>query len=437
MEILMPQLGETVAEGTIATWHKKEGDTVAVDEILMDIETDKVATEVPAPIAGTLSKIHVQEGETVEVGVVLAVIIAEGEEYDDEGDDTTIIPPANMQQAEEEIPVAPAHVEPRASEPASAPKQFNSDAPLSPAVRRLMREHNLDPAQILGTGRNGRIKRHDVLAFIEAGGFTMTGDMPVVAPAAAPATAKASVPAARAPAEDSEDYIPYDRLRKKIADHMVMSKATSPHVLQAVEVDFNNVASVRNKHKAGFKKRNGFSLTFLPFIARATVAAIGDYTHLNGSVEGEGLRIHPDINLAIAVDLNHQGLVAPVIRKAQNYTVAGLAEKINDIAARARDNALTPDDMTGATYTISNSGSFGTLITAPIINQPQVAILSTDGIKKKPVVIEGPEGDSIAIRPVGILAQSFDHRVIDGAYSAAFLRRVQEILETTDWDTEV
>jgi pyruvate dehydrogenase E2 component (dihydrolipoamide acetyltransferase) len=436
MDILMPQLGETVSEGTIAVWHKKEGDTVEVDEIIMDIETDKVATEVPAPMTGILAKIHVQEGDTVEVGVVLAVILAEGEVYEGSGDTPSVSTAASTQSAVE-VPVAPAHVAPREATPVAAvAPTYQSDAPLSPAVRRLFREHNLDPAQIKGTGNKGRIKRNDVLAFIEAGGFTMAPEASVVA-TPPPVLTKTAAPEAKAPAESSDDYIAFDLIRTRVADHMVMSKATSPHVLQAVEVDFNNVALVRDKHKGKFKKKNGFSLTFLPFIARAVVAAIGDYPHINSSVEGKGIRIHPDVNLAIAVDLNHEGLVAPVIRKAQNYTVAGLADKINDIAIRARDGKLVPDDLSGGTYTISNSGSFGTLITAPIINQPQVAILSTDGIKKKPVVIEGPDGDSIAIRPVGILAQSFDHRAVDGAYSAVFLRRIQEIIETTDWDTEI
>ena len=322
MQILMPQLGETVSEGTIAVWHKKEGDTVEVDEILMDIETDKVAIEVPAPMAGTLAKILVAEGDTVEVGVVLAVILAEGEEYEG-SDDTTLIPPTSTIQPAEDVPVAPAHVSPREVMPvAAAPKTYSSDAPLSPAVRRLLREHNLDPAQIKGSGNKGRIKRNDVLAFIEAGGFSMVGD--VAATAEPLVLTKTAAPTAKAPSESSDDYIAFDLIRTKIAEHMVMSKATSPHVLQAVEVDFNGVSQIRDKHKAAFKRNNGFSLTFLPFIARAVVAAIGDYPHINSSVEGKGIRIHPDVNLAIAVNLNNQGLVAPVIRKAQNYTVAGL-----------------------------------------------------------------------------------------------------------------
>jgi 2-oxoglutarate dehydrogenase E2 component (dihydrolipoamide succinyltransferase) len=218
---------------------------------------------------------------------------------------------------------------------------------------------------------------------------------------------------------------------------MVRSRATSAHVLQAVEADFSRVAAVRARHGAAWKSREGFSLTYLPFIARAVCAAIADFPHVNASIDGDALVVWRDVHLGIAVDLGPGGLVAPVIRNAATLPVVDLARAIDDLASRARSDALTADDLAGGTYTISNSGSFGTLITAPIINQPQVAILSTDGISKKPVVIESDSGDSIGIRPIGVLAQSFDHRAIDGAYSAAFLRRVKEIIETRDWDSAI
>lgn len=409
MNILMPQLGETVAEGTIAVWHKRPGDRVKADEILIDVETDKVATEIPSPADGVLTEILVGEGETVEVGTLLAVITAEGEE------------PAESKvgtgQAEETTAqvTAAATVAPRA-----ARSSISSDTPLSPAVRRLLSEHNLQPSMIAGSGRDGRIKRSDVLQFLELQATGTVGDHAVAAVAGADA-----------------DFIPFNRLRRVTAEHMVRSKATSPHVLQAVEVDFSKIARIREEQAAGWKTQHGFSLTYLPFIARAVCRAIRDYPHVNASVEDGGLRIHADINLAIAVDLAHEGLVAPVIKKADEMKVAALAERINSMAARARDGKITNDDLGGGTYTISNSGSFGTLITAPIINQPQVAILSSDGIKKRPVVVSGPDGDTIAIHPVGILAQSFDHRAIDGAYSAAFLRRIQAIIEETDWEKEI
>ena len=263
----------------------------------------------------------------------------------------------------------------------------------------------------------------------------------VAPPAGAPTHATA--PAARAPAAPvhapaapADGVLPFTRIRKLTADHMVRSKATSPHVLQAVEVDFFRVDQVRKSVRDAFKARHGHSLTYLPFIAHAVCEALHDFPNLNSSVHGDSLVLHEHVNLAIAVDLGAEGLVAPVIRQAEKLAVAQLAAAINDVSTRARNGRLKPDDFANGTYTLSNSGTFGTLITAPIINQPQVAILSTDGVRKKPVVIETSEGDAIAIRPVGILAQSFDHRAVDGAYSAAFLDRVRKLLENGHWLVE-
>ena len=253
----------------------------------------------------------------------------------------------------------------------------------------------------------------------------------------------ALAPAARAPtpvpaaATPSGAKVPFTRIRRLTADHMVRSKATSPHVLQAVEVDFHRVDQVRKAMRDAWKAKHGYSLTYLPFIGNAVCRALQDFPHLNSSVDGDGLVLHEHVNLAIAVDLGAEGLVAPVIKAAENLSVAQLADAIADIAHRSRTNRLKPDDFSGGTYTLSNSGTFGTLITAPIINQPQVAILSTDGVRKKPVVVETSEGDSIAIRPVGVLAQSFDHRAVDGAYSAAFLDRLRRLIETSNWSVEV
>ena len=231
--------------------------------------------------------------------------------------------------------------------------------------------------------------------------------------------------------------LPFTRIRRLTAEHMVRSKATSPHVLQAVEVDFFRVDQVRKTVRDAWKAKHGSSLTYLPFIANAVCRALHEFPNLNSSVQDDSLVLHPQVNLAIAVDLGAEGLVAPVIKSADKLSVAQMADAISDIAQRSRNNRLTPDDFKGGTYTLSNSGTFGTLITAPIINQPQVAILSTDGVRKKPVVVETSEGDSIAIRPVGVLAQSFDHRAVDGAYSAAFLDRVRKLLETSHWVIEV
>ena len=432
MNILMPQLGETVAEGTVAAWHKKVGDQVSKDEILLDVETDKAATEVPAPEDGVITAIHVEEGQTVDVGVVLAIINGP-----DEG--------ASEADTVAEADVAPATAEPAApvattSEPAAAVPAASASAAavttepgkrlkLSPVVRRLIAEHNLDPYQIPGSGRDGRITRADVMTFVES--------KPPASAVSAPAPA-ARVPAAPTPVPQFADgeRIPFDRIRRLTAEHMVRSKATSPHVLQAIEVDFGAVDQVRQSLKEAWKRDNGFSLTYLPFIARATCMAIREFPRINASVQDEALVLHRSVHLSFAVALGLEGLVAPIIRDAQDLTVSGLARRIADISARARDNKLSADDLTGGTYTLTNNGSFGTLMTAPIINQPQVAILSVDAIKKRATVIEGPDGDAIGIRPIGILSQSFDHRAVDGAYSAAFLDKLRSLLEQRDWASE-
>jgi len=436
MNVLMPQLGETVAEGTVANWHKKAGDTVQKDEIILDIETDKVSMEVPAPVSGVITQVLVEAGTTVEVGTVLAVI--------DDGTTASADPPTVAAPAPEPAPAAPA---PAPSAPAAPPSSSAAPMPsmsaatagaqpvsrdghqrLSPAVRRLAAEHNLDLNAVEGSGRNGRITRRNVIDFLEA---RKAAPQAVATPAAAPA--------ARAPAPTAApgSTIPFNRIRKLTAEHMVRSKTTSPHVLQAVEVDFHRVDQVRRTVRDAWKAKHGFSLTYLPFIANAVCRALQEFPNLNSSVQGDSLVLHAHVNLGVAVDLGADGLVAPVIKGADALSVGQLADAIADIAARARSGRLKPDDLSGGTYTLSNSGTFGTLITAPVINQPQVAIPSPDGVRKKPVVVETSEGDSIAIRPVGVLAQSFDHRAVDGAYSAAFLDRVRKLLETSHWVVEI
>ncbi|MEO0400668.1 MAG: dihydrolipoamide acetyltransferase family protein [Pseudomonadota bacterium] len=432
MNVLMPQLGETVDEGTVATWHKQEGDTVTADDILLDVETDKVSMEIPAQKAGKLAKILVQTGETVGVGTVLAVIQGEGEEP------VTLDADAGPDAAPSPQRAAPAAAQPAVSSAPAAPAARSDGQKLSPAVRRLVAEHNLNVTRITGTGRKGRVTRRDVIEFIEAGGAAASAAPTALAPAPAAARPAPAAPtlAPAAPAQAS-GRIPFNRIRKLTADHMVASKATSPHVLQAVEVEFSAVDQARKALKSSWKAQRGYSLTYLPFIAHAVCVALREFPNANASVGDNELILHDGVNLAIAVDLGAEGLVAPVVHGADRLTLTQLADAIQDVASRARNNRLKPDDLAGGTYTLSNSGTFGTLITAPVINQPQVAILSTDGVRKKPVVIEHPDGDSIAIRPVGILAQSFDHRAFDGAYSAAFLDRVRKLLEQTNWFREV
>jgi pyruvate dehydrogenase E2 component (dihydrolipoamide acetyltransferase) len=414
MDVIMPQLGETVAEGTVSVWHKTIGDTVSTKEALFDVSSDKVEMEVPAPAEGTLLEIRVDAGTTVPVGEVVAIIVREGEVIEAKA----AAPAAVRAEAE----VAKADV---ASIRSNSVKAANRDAngnPLSPAVRRLVAEHDLEPTAIVGSGLKGRIKKKDVLAYLDSGASR------------APARRFPAAPPLSFSADDTE-VIPFNKLRKLTAEHMVRSKATSPHVLQAVEADFAGVARARTGVSGAWKKREGFSLTYLPFIAKAVCEAIREFPRVNAAIDGENLVVFRRVNLGIAVDLDFDGLVAPVIKDADQMTLQELARAIRDVSERARTNQLKPDDFTEGTYTISNSGVFGTMITAPIINQPQVAILSTDGITKKPVVIETDDGDTIGIRPVGVLAQSFDHRAIDGAYSAAFLNRVREIIQTKDWAT--
>jgi 2-oxoglutarate dehydrogenase E2 component (dihydrolipoamide succinyltransferase) len=425
MNILMPQLGETVTEGTIITWCKHEGDAILADDILLEIETDKAATEVPAPVAGVLTRILVTAGETVAVGTVLAVVEPK-EASAAPPNQPTVAPTTSMR--EQRTAVAP--LSQRTAPPTALvgdqptdiaanarwrrePKLDAARRPLSPSVRRLLREHTLDPAQIAGSGRDGRIRPSDILARVCG------------ATSAVPATTK------RAPVAER---IPFNRMRKRTAEHMVRSKSTSPHVLQAVEVDFSAVIATREKHKADWLKRHGVALTFLPFVAHAICRALAEYPALNASIDGEALLQHADVNLAVAVDLSFEGLIAPVLAHAQTLTLAEVAVGIKAMTQRVRTGKFGPDELRGGTYTISNSGSFGTLITAPIINQPQVAILSLDGIHKRATVIESETGDSIAIRPIGILAQSFDHRAVDGAYSAAYLRTLKALIEARDWD---
>ena len=442
MNVLMPQLGETVTEGTVANWKKKVGDKVAADEIILDIETDKVSMEIPSPGDGFITQILVPEGTTVAVGTVLAVV--------ESSMSAAASAPAPAPAAKAAAPApAPAVAAAAPAAAVAAPAQLAATGTstahvarddhqrLSPAVRRLAAEYRLDLKVVPGSGRNGRITRRNVLEFIQH---------QKTAPSPAPASTAAAAPAARAPAPApmpagpppaGAKTVPFTRIRKLTAEHMVRSKATSPHVLQAVEVDFQRVDIVRKTVRDAWKAKHGHSLTYLPFIGNAVCRALEEFPNLNSSVHGDSLVLHPSVNLAIAVDLGAEGLVAPVIKNADRLSVAQLADAIAETAQRSRAGKLRPEDFQGGTYTLSNSGTFGTLITAPIINQPQVAILSTDGVRKKPVVVETSEGDSIAIRPVGVLAQSFDHRAVDGAYSAAFLDRVRKIIETSNWIVEV
>jgi 2-oxoglutarate dehydrogenase E2 component (dihydrolipoamide succinyltransferase) len=449
-DITMPQLGETVTEGTITKWFKQVGDSVAEDEPLFEVSTDKVDSEVPSPTSGTLVEIKVPEGETVDVGVVLAVI-------GDAGAAPAAEPAAEAPAATTAEPEAPAEVPPEAEqkptaapEPEAAPAETPapvsaSAAPaastdgdggrlLSPVVRRLINEHGLDPSSISGTGVGGRITRNDVLAAAEA----QRPRAGTAAPAAAPAARTAPTPAPLVRSGDRDTLIPHTNIRKRTAEHMRRSLDTSAHVYASIEVDYEGVDRVRRANKDAWKAEEGFSLTYLPFVSRAVVDAIHEFPEVNASFTDEALVVHNYLNLGIAVDLDFKGLMVPVVRDADGKRMRAIAREISDLAGRARSKKLTPDDISDGTFTITNPGPFGTLLTMPVINQPQVAIISTDGVKRRPVVVTLPDGsESIAIHSVGNLALTWDHRAFDGAYAAAFLHKVKELIETRDWAAEL
>jgi 2-oxoglutarate dehydrogenase E2 component (dihydrolipoamide succinyltransferase) len=456
-EITLPQLGETVTEGTITRWFKKIGDTVAADEPLFEVSTDKVDTEVPSPIAGVLTEIRVAEGDTVAVGTVIAVVgdagsapapaaatpSAQASEPETRTSAKVSEPEPAPAVAAAPTPApqaaptaaAPAPVAPAASAPA-APASSGSSVVLSPVVRKLIAENGLDATRINGTGPGGRITRDDVVAAIASKGSAPSA-APVVAASSAPATAPRSV-APRVVAGNRDEVVALSKIRQATGVHALMSKDAIPAAFSVVEVDFANVDATRLRVKDEFKAAEGFSLTYLPFIARAVVDAIKEFPHMNSSVGESELIVHKFVDLGIAIDLDYQGLLAPVIRDADEKRLRAISREVNDLAIRARSRQLSPMEISGGTFTITNNGSSGSVLTMPIINQPQVAILSTDAVKKKPVVIEIPGGgESIAIHPVGNLAMAWDHRAFDGAYAAHFLVKVKSILETRDWSSEV
>jgi pyruvate dehydrogenase E2 component (dihydrolipoamide acetyltransferase) len=433
----MPQLGETVTEGTITRWLKQVGERVEVDEPLFEVSTDKVDSEVPAPVAGVLTEILVPEGETVDVGVRLAVL--------GDGAAPAATPAPAALPAEQPPPTPPPTPPPvPAATPAAAPGP--AAAPVvaartsggngvlaSPIVRRLASERGVDLGALGGSGDGGRITRNDVLAAAPGASVSPPVSQPESPPAAS------STPAApQPPRVTGDEIIPFDNIRRRTAEHMVRSKQTSAHVYTSVEIDFERVERVRRQFGAAWKAREGFSLTYLPFIARAFSDAVDDFPLVNASVDGDALVVHHDVNLGIAVDLDHRGLLAPVIKQVDGKRLWLIAREINDLATRARNKGLGPDDVIGGTFTITNMGPFGTFMTLPIINQPQVAILATDGIRKRPVVVEGSDGgDAVAIHSVGVLALAWDHRAFDGAYAAGFLHAIRVVLETRDWEAEL
>ncbi len=438
----MPQLGETVMEGTIIQWYKQVGDEVAEDEPLFEVSTDKVDSEVPSPMSGVLVEIVAAEGDTVEVGAVIAVLSEDGAAAQPASEPPASpaeAPTSASEPAAEAAPPSPPPPEPAPAPPDPAPPEAPS-APasgggrfvLSPVVRRLIAENGLDPSQITGTGVGGRITRSDVESYI-AQNRTATDRAAPTAPSAPP-----SAPAAPTRSAGRDTVVPLSNIRRITGEHMVRSKQVSPHVLTAVEVDFEGVEQVRRAHRGEFKAEHGFSLTYLPFIARAVCDALHEYPHINASVGDNELVVHNYVNLAVAVDLDFQGLLAPVVVDADRKRLTAIAEEVADLSRRARAKKLNADEISGGTFTITNPGQWGTMMQFPIINQPQVAILSTDGIRRRPVVVTAEDGgEAIAVHSVGVLALAWDHRAFDGAYVAAFLDHVRSIIETRDWHAEM
>ena len=451
MNVIMPQLGETVAEGKIGKWFKSVGDTVQAGENLFEIETDKVAMEVQATESGVLSEIRVKVGETVPVGTVVCVLggaaAPAGGAKPAPAAEPKFTPPTEFDAEAMRKAMRPTRVPPVVhGTPAAAPAPLHNGTRremkpfdevhtptgdygraktpqglrVTPLARRLIKQSGLDVEAV------ARAVQQRGGARIAAGDVRAHGSARGDAPMAKPLTPRAG-----------DTVEPLGKIRAQTAAHLAEAWRTAPHVFQAVEVDFSNVERARQAKKQDFSGRHGVALTYLPFIARAVCLAIADFPRINASFDRDRLLLHRDVNLGIAADLNHEGLVVPVVHHADEMTAGGLAKAISRQVEKARTGKLTPGDMDGGTYTITNNGSFGTVFTAPIINVPQVAILSTDAVRKRAVVVESEQGDSIAIRPVGMIGQSFDHRAFDGAYAASFLKRVKQLLETRDWAGEL
>jgi pyruvate/2-oxoglutarate dehydrogenase complex dihydrolipoamide acyltransferase (E2) component len=412
--IIMPQLGETVAEGKILAWFKSVGDEIKEGDNLFEVETDKVTIEVQAIITGRLSEIRVGPGATAKVGEVVAVV----------GDGSARVS-ARVEVSARKVEQWRSPFE-EVSTPTNrfGPAKGPNGIIFTPAARRLIAQHGLDLA---GFAREAQLR----------GARKIDGAVARAALAARPAAAPAAPPPTPYPPPVRDaDVITLNAVRQRTADRLAESWRTIPHVFQAIEVDFTAVDRVRKKHKETFSNAHGISLTFLPFIARATCLAIAVFPQVNAYFDGKALTLSRDINLGIAVDLDHNGLIVPVVRDADDLTLIGLAKAIRRQIDKAKAGKLSPDDLSGGTYSISNNGAFGTTFTAPIINAPQVGILSADAIRLKPAVVSTQDGDFIAPRMTGIVGQSFDHRAFDGAYSAAFLSRLKQILETRDWTEE-
>lgn len=456
VEVVMPKMGESIMEGTVIEWSKSIGDTIEQDETLLEIATDKVDSEVPSPASGILVEILAEVNDTIEVGNVIAIIETDASAAGSAGSTAEAEAPAKEEAAEPVKEEAPAEETSGKSESAAestSPQRDGADGRFySPLVRSIAKEEGVSMEEletIEGSGAQGRVNKQDVLDYIdkkksgksEAPKLSKPVDKPAT-PAPAPSSTGSSSGDRISAGEikvnwpsDNVEIIKMDRMRKLIADHMVKSKQTSAHVTTFAEADVTNLVNFREKNKGRFQQENGFKLTFTPFIIEATIQALREYPLMNSSVDGENIVLKRDINYGIAVALGESGsggLIVPVIKNAGEMNLHGLARATNDLARKARNKQLSPDDLVGGTFTLTNYGSVGNLMGTPIINQPQVAIFGTGAIKKRPVVMETELGDVIAIRHMLYLSMSYDHRIIDGALGGAFVQRVVQLLEGFD-----
>jgi 2-oxoglutarate dehydrogenase E2 component (dihydrolipoamide succinyltransferase) len=455
VDVVMPQMGVSVSEGTITKWLKSEGEAVEADETLLEISTDKVDTEVPSPATGVVQQILVQEGETVEVGTKIAAIAPEGaaataaapaepapppveppavEEIPEPATQQAAAESAATSSAEGETPPA-APIETPVGPPADA--QGNGARFVSPVVARIAAEHDVDVAQVPGTGRGGRVTKKDILGFIESGAPEAAEAPPPpaeapAAPAAAPPPAPAAAPAPAPAAEEGETIEAVSAMRRGIAEHMRRSLDTSAHVTSAIEVDMSKVAAIRQELKKTYQEAYGVNPTYLAFVARAAVETLKDYPWINGELRGESIVTRSYVNLGFAVELaDGKGLIVPVVKHAETLNLLGMAKAIADIATRAREKKLLPDEVQGGTFTITNPGGYGTFHGTPVISQPQAGILGTYAVVKRPWVVQDEMGeDVIAIRSIMNLTLTYDHRLVDGALAGRFLRDIREKLQT-------
>jgi 2-oxoglutarate dehydrogenase E2 component (dihydrolipoamide succinyltransferase) len=473
VDVVMPQMGVSVSEGTVTRWLKQEGETVEADEPLLEISTDKVDTEVPSPASGTLTQILVQEGQTVDVGTKLGQIggtelgggaaeAAPAAEPEPAPEPATAEAAAEAEAASPAESPAPTAPEPSAAPPAAEPQAQpaptgNGKAFVSPVVARIASEHGVDPSQVPGTGSGGRVTKKDILAFVESGSAQEQTQPAAEAPAPAPAQAQPEAPAPQAPPAEApppppkppapapiaagetlpgETVEPMTAMRRGIAEHMRRSLDTAAHVTSAIEVDFSRIVAVRGKLKKEYEAAYGVNPTYLAFVAKASVETLRDYPYVNAEMRGDSIVTRSFVNLGIAVELAEgKGLIVPVIRNAEGLNLLGLARGIAEIAGKARNKQLVPDDVQGGTFTITNPGGYGTFHGTPVISQPQSAILGTYALVKRPWVVEDENGnDAIAIKPMMNITLTYDHRLVDGALAGRFLRDLRERLE--HWEGE-